>query len=525
PVLTAGRMTIPVIHIFENMCRCFFQNKKLPEDEQVLSIIYNFESLAVQVWITTHHDCLIALMFVEFFTEFKNKFLPANWKDDLVTMQITMQSSQAFLTWMENVHEANAELAIAGSDYYIAKDKLRTHFNLNKHEEWLKIAQASACANTKNTASRGGNNQIANAGSAGMAAASTSNITTPGVLTNTTNTQQPATLKLTQTEHDLLRTHHGCFHCRLFYAGHFTLDCPLGTNERPTQEACKNITTAAALKAKAAFEAKGSGFAATVFEEEEDSNEFDMTEEEVNEYVLNLSLPSHMWWECCIDTPMTCALTPIRALIDHGSPPVLISSEIVDVLGLARWKLFKPFSVSGAFADGKRSVDSSLTEYCKLHLQSPNSDWKAKVVNAIISPNLQMDIILGLDFLTKNKIVVDAELRTAIMKDDDYDLLNPPEVAKPKVVEAPHLRQITETKRIKSGCVQVKHIEELAASKVLESLDSMYKERYADRFPTDIPHASELPTDIYHHIEVIPGSPISVGCAYSCPRKYREGWK
>lgn len=46
-----------------------------------------------------------------------------------------------------------------------------------------------------------------------------------------------------------------------------------------------------------------------------------------------------------------------------------------------------------------------------------------------------------------------------------------------------------------------------------------------DCFPTDIPHANDLPMNVYHHIEVTPGAPISVDCAYSCPRKYREGWK
>lgn len=30
---------------------------------------------------------------------------------------------------------------------------------------------------------------------------------------------------------------------------------------------------------------------------------------------------------------------------------------------------------------------------------------------------------------------------------------------------------------------------------------------------------------VYHHIEIKPGSPISVGQAYSYPRKYRDGWK
>ena len=89
-------------------------------------------------------------------------------------------------------------------------------------------------------------------------------------------------------------------------------------------------------------------------------------------------------------------------LIDHGSAPVLISSELVDILGLIPKLLFKPLSVSGAFAKGKRSPESKLIllQYCRLHVQLTDTVWKSKVINAI----------LGLYFLFKNHIVVDANL-------------------------------------------------------------------------------------------------------------------
>lgn len=68
-----------------------------------------------------------------------------------------------------------------------------------------------------------------------------------------------------------------------------------------------------------------------------------------------------------------------------------------------------------------------------------------------------------------------------------------------------------------------KHIGELSGAMVLEKLDKVYKECYNDCFPMDIPHAKDLPTDVYHHIEVKLGAPISVGRVYSCLRKYHEG--
>lgn len=81
---------------------------------------------------------------------------------------------------------------------------------------------------------------------------------------------------------------------------------------------------------------------------------------------------------------------------------------------------------------------------------------------------------------------------------------------------------------VKNPCVIMaikKWIEELVVVSILEKLDSTYKAHFTDHFPSDIPHAKDLPTDIYHHIEVKPGAQISVGHAYSCPRKYRDSWK
>jgi hypothetical protein len=68
-------------------------------------------------------------------------------------------------------------------------------------------------------------------------------------------------------------------------------------------------------------------------------------------------------------------------------------------------------------------------------------------------------------------------------------------------------------------------IQQLAAEARLTKLDQKFKHNFADRFPSDIPHVCNLPNDVYHHIDVKPGIPISTVRVYSCPQKYREGWK
>jgi hypothetical protein len=68
-------------------------------------------------------------------------------------------------------------------------------------------------------------------------------------------------------------------------------------------------------------------------------------------------------------------------------------------------------------------------------------------------------------------------------------------------------------------------IGELARLAELLHLDKKYKEKYHKHFPTDIPHIKDLPHNVYHNIELLLGSPISVAQAYGCLRKYWPTWK
>jgi len=77
------------------------------------------------------------------------------------------------------------------------------------------------------------------------------------------------------------------------------------------------------------------------------------------------SLPSHFWWNCCFDTLLTCAPTPVKALIDTSSPSVLISEECAKLYGLVPCHLHKPLSITGAYSSVGNIV---LDAYIKLHL-------------------------------------------------------------------------------------------------------------------------------------------------------------
>jgi hypothetical protein len=50
----------------------------------------------------------------------------------------------------------------------------------------------------------------------------------------------------------------------------------------------------------------------------------------------------------------------------------------------------------------------------------------------------------------------------------------------------------------------------------LDKLDAKMKEKFKDRF-TEIPHTSELRTDIYHHIKLKNPNQMIAAWTYSCP--------
>ena len=51
--------------------------------------------------------------------------------------------------------------------------------------------------------------------------------------------------------------------------------------------------------------------------------------------------------------------------------------------------------------------------------------WKSKAIRAVVAPSLCSPVILGLPFLSHNKIVIDHDTHTAIAKDSGFDLLHP----------------------------------------------------------------------------------------------------
>ncbi|RDB23650.1 Transposon Tf2-9 polyprotein [Hypsizygus marmoreus] len=616
PILSAGIITYDNFKIFEKMCLRFFSHKSIAIEEQVQRVIYNFEDVSVQDWLDGDFDKFVALTFPNFATEFMKKWLPTHWEDDIINRVIRMQDNRPFWTWVIDVKKCNlllvgkplhvpaasmkahliARFDLALRSSYRSADNFETMESMVLFDNWVdevrKIDERIRARSERNGKAYI-DKLVAQSVAARIPLQSNiaNTISTPHQSTSTpsTRTPRPFIPRLTEAEKVLLASNGGCYKCRQFYAGHYADSC---TVDRPSPDAIKNLTPENAALAKTTYEQRKPAVVAAVFGSQpatfvDDSYTYDdpamdedySPEYAVDEYVSSFtdSLPSHFWWDCSLDAPFTCAPTPVRALIDSGACPVMISSNMAEIYGLVPHHLHKPYPVSGAFSSQPSSPSPcatiSLTTYCKLHLQSRDACWKSRVVHAIIVPNLVTDIILGLDFLVRNKIVLDPESRTAITKDSNFDLLNPPDAtlfrtpikrsppqkrkaeAAAARTEAEKIRTARKTWRPVQATVQSellrffqKHptrfdfqahttgsanivglirarIEELASLETLSNLDQELKESFSDCFPTDIPHVRDLPTNVYHNIEVPPTAHFLTARAYSCPRKYRAGWK
>jgi hypothetical protein len=262
----------------------------------------------------------------------------------------------------------------------------------------------------------------------------------------------------------------------------------------------------------------------------------------------------HLIWKCAIESHDVSSLSriPVSALIDHGSPPVLIDQTLVNRLHLPAHPLPRPFPVSGAFfSNSEQSAHVSLTHWVKLKLHDCNNWYSAHTVRAIVAPNLCHEIILGLPFLAHNHIVVDAHNRTVIDNNVMFDLLHPiapvQHVPKKKLCDMfnemkqyqklliDELKMCCAIQRplVDARCEHVHginiiaairvRIEQLATEQELEKLDCKIKDHYADVFKP-IPHVDEMPDTVLCKINLKDATKTIDTRNYSCLRKFRDAW-
>ena len=427
---------------------------------------------------------------------------------------------------------------------------------------------------------------------------------------------------LTDRERSLLNEHQGCTKCRQLYAGHTFATCPNGWPSSDYQPLTEEIARAAKRKHDKHSAAAKASSSSSAKIEEPPTSESDSNSEQSDSYVLPDE--PHMY-PCLLATSdplQEDRFHRVEPLIDSGCGTVMIKPEFADALGLSRFMLKQP-EVYRGFKERHGTV--VVKEFVKFRLVSPDRSWQSRKVYAKVTPSLFTELILGLPFLKRERILLDAKKHSAIAQRTGTDLLkqrfDDPK-REPIVVEKPspskrrrtrthrqqprvnvptprssvwkaiasrsqdmpelsnaeissiasmvhhHLKQHGYARQDARPCTQtqppvcegvrpcahaqppdrqdvrpctqrppeelrslsiiaaVKHrIEELQEEKILARLHEKFLARYKDRFPADIPQASQLPNTEYHRIRLKNADHKIRTRTYSCPQKYREAWK
>ena len=114
-----------------------------------------------------------------------------------------------------------------------------------------------------------------------------------------------------------------------------------------------------------------------------------------------------------------------ECLLNNSSHLVLIRDSLVGKLSLRRHKLPIPIETELAMRKGDRKVVVKMYDYVKLRLNDSSGEYTARTARAIIAPNLVAPVILSLPFLSHNSIVINHNARTAIDKNQNFDLMHP----------------------------------------------------------------------------------------------------
>ncbi|KAK0432295.1 uncharacterized protein EV420DRAFT_1655812 [Desarmillaria tabescens] len=436
PILHPSVYTINILNDFAKAFESFFLYKKVKAEDRI-----RLESARDEA-------PLIDWTWEFFLAQLKEKWLLDNW---FVQVKKTRNASQGKRPWFEfqlTVHSANENLV--GLVSYLDTDDMRLHLEEHMNDDlaevYLKANHKEELANLKDIdkwieealLAENMTQTLGNAMSANKAARTTHAQTTassnPDSSTTTSDTKPLSNPKgcpphLTDVEKELLMKHLGCFVCHQFYTDHIGSSCKTG-NPDPTTY--KTLTEADALAAKAMYEAQKKTFIAgiracqgessTLSDDENmigDSSDASAGNEYVDPSLEPFLMTPHLWMEGEISSPALSSAVPVWALIDHGSPTVLISAEFAIQLALKQCKLTRPIPFSSILD----SSTAQTLDKCVCFRISKNS-WTSHRIFAMICPTLHCDLILGTPFLYHNNVIIDHGSHSAFAAGSDINLLD-----------------------------------------------------------------------------------------------------
>ncbi|KAG6864320.1 hypothetical protein C0993_009007 [Termitomyces sp. T159_Od127] len=455
-------------------------HKGIVVNKQVEKVLYNVDSSDVRAWVQENEEELKGLTFPVFMLRLRGQVLATDWEWATAQCLTKKQGEEErFAEWASNLREVNDTL-INNKRFYIPTDRIHNHLllhclddlrmeysignkdgcynSIKDFSKWLKwvgdldlalaacktqMSKQLAASIAALTKAHLKNMANTSKGQAGKGAGVTGDL----VMGSTTRVY---VYPLTAEERKILDEHRGCYQCRKVYIDHRSRDCPDKGKLLTLADYDKRKLTPAFAEA-VRRERMGGGdtdkgkkgvVVNAVFEGGSDG---DSSSDAGSEYVF----PHHITYSCMVSAPFREPVLVKKALIDTGSPPALISQTLVTRLGLPVLRMARPLVVSGAFtANGSKDETVMLLTYTKLVVISPCSQWESRSQIFIICPDLHSEMILGLAFLRRNKLVIDPDGDSVIDKRTGFDLLHPSEFRisrREKLVE-PHMKRSQEKK-------------------------------------------------------------------------------
>ena len=571
PVLTAGRITPLVLQSWSLACKRYMKHAEKKPEEIVSFVAEAMLEPGLIAWYQAGQTRIDALTLTQYLEELADLVLEKNWAHKIWdTIISSRQGSRTFIDWKIEIENLNAILKTSSPSHALTEDGLKVQLEANLNSELKtnllneptlsnKLDTWSIEVKERNDRVRAENartqrlidaNNAARAARRGEKKDLLSRLTDPprtkptpaGTSSETTRRFLP---KLQDKEKQLLNEHEGCTRCRKFYTGHRANACEMTINNTwPDADTYTPLTLEMALAAKklAALATASSSrlpVAAVIPSQMEDRND------ETDSYVdlSPLTVPHLVATLDAFGPNISEFPLPIPALLDVGCPSTVISSDLVNELGLRRY----PLPVEEDNLASLSESPLSCKEYVKLELSSGNGSWKSTVFRAKVNTGLPVPLILGMPFLLSQHIVIDSESRTAKDKRTGYDLLHP-EIPKrrwapervvppptPLKVHQPPIKDLeSASEPALAGFLLPapimaavrERIETISFQETLAKKDKEMKSKNADRFPLRLPDTTnDVPDHIFHRIRLKDPNKIMKGRGYAAPKKYHESWK
>lgn len=134
PLISNGDITPELCYTIDHAFKVFFVHKDIPENKQVLRVIYNFQDHHIIKWLAVNHDDIIAMTWDAFMLKFRTAFLPARWEGKLKTSMLAMrQNNRPFINFYNSM--AAQKLLLRGFMVHLKIEKIRDQLKANMTEE------------------------------------------------------------------------------------------------------------------------------------------------------------------------------------------------------------------------------------------------------------------------------------------------------------------------------------------------------------------------------------------------------